>query len=643
LRKNWLAALCLAAIAVVGTGCPNHEECDNSSDCADNEVCTDKKCVPKTVEPPPDAGTDAGTDAGVTCSPACAAPTPVCETSSGTGVCKTCTATGGCAAGQLCNTTANNGAGVCEPSPATTSNQIAAFLAAEAGPLAAPLPIEGAYVTYLKPDRLDHPSGFFLQAQPEGPAMYVSVANAGTAIRVGDRVSLSVTEKNPVGRVRTASAVTNLKVLSQNHPVQNLVTATPPGLVVDRSNAALVEKLDEHESQLHSLRGTIRMTTDTTTTGEGMNAFQITTPAIQTASDALELHLATDVVAEHEVAPGCDFTLKTGPMWRFGARGHLLAYNPSDVSVSKCPAPRLIAGRALGPKTIQFLFDRKLKPESVQPSDFTVGTYSGTTATLNGNLVTVSIDVVFPGGAITTVFARNVEDRLGTPIGTTGNSTNVIGYTTPTSTAALVINEIDYKNPSTPDTTEFVEIFNRSDAPVDITKLRLVIVEGDAPATSPRRSSGSVYLSETRDANGAKVTSLPAGGYLVVASDQFFQRVPLPNGTLRLTLPMRIPNGPEKYSGVVNGNGVGLMDTQTNTLIDTFFFGPANNGTVFDINTPTGFTALDFREGTAWNGADKGYGRDSVHRLPNGVDRNDNNEDFVYLPDATPGAPLATP
>lgn len=643
MRRNWLAALCLAAIAVVVTGCPNNEECEDSSDCANNEVCTDKKCGPPNVDPQPDAGTDAGTDAGLTCSPACAAPTLICDTSSGAGVCKTCTATGGCAQGQSCDTAANNGAGVCVPVPATTSSQIATFLSAENGPLDASVPIQGAYVTYVKPTLLGmETGGFFLQAEPEGPAMYVSVADAGTAVRVGDRVNLSVTEKASAN-VRTASAVTNLTVLSQNHPVQNLVTAIPPGLAVDRSDAALVDMLDQYESELLHLRGTIVTTMQSSPSG--INAFQITTPAIQTASDYLQLFVPTPVVSELEVVEGCNFTLKAGPMWRFGVYAQPLAYNTSDLLLSNCPAPRLLLARASGPNTVQLLFDRKLKSESVQVSDFTVGEFTTTNATLDGHIVTLTTQPGLDPDTLHQARVKDVQDRLGTPIGTTGNTATFVRDSAPTSTAALVINEIDYDNPGGPDTLEFVELFNRGDAPVDLTNLQLVTVNGDS-AANPRIPLARFNLSETTDASGASVTSLPAGGYLVAAPTLFFQSVPLPSGTLRLVLKSSgsgsrtniFQDGPG--TGATSGDGVGLVDTQTGTLIDTLFYEGATKSTIFDIFIGTAYKALDFREGSATNAADKGLGRDSLHRLPNGMDTNNNGADFVYLPEATPGVPL---
>jgi len=66
-------------------------------------------------------------------------------------------------------------------------------------------------------------------------------------------------------------------------------------------------------------------------------AFPITTAGITTANDDFRLRLPTNVATTLAVAQGCDFTLKTGIMWRNGAEAQPTAMNASDVAVSNCP------------------------------------------------------------------------------------------------------------------------------------------------------------------------------------------------------------------------------------------------------------------------------------------------------------------
>jgi hypothetical protein len=416
--KSWLTALCAAVFVLVGTGC-GKGECTDRADCveeksdlpADQEyACVKNKCVAQSR-----------------CSPACGE-NQFCDVSSGQFVCRTCTAERGCFEGYTCDPAFNEGTGVCLAHPPTTSAQIATFLAVDSGTLDAPMPIEGAYVTYLKPSATDAgtETGFFLQAEPEGPAMFVADTTALASVKVGDRVNLMVTAREPITGVRAAKAVTDLVKLSEDHPVQNLATATPPGLRVDRTDATdLISNLAGYESELLSLTGNVA--TAPATAGGGHMSMRITTTGIPAPSDNFRLRMPTTLSDALDLSPGCNFTLM-GPMWRFNAQAQPSVYSASDITVASCPAPTLVSIAAPSPTTVQLTFSRRIDPASVTdadaPTQFTFDNGLTTTAaTVNGTLVVLTTSAQTAGTTYTVTVANTVKDKRGSSVATPNTAT----------------------------------------------------------------------------------------------------------------------------------------------------------------------------------------------------------------------------
>jgi hypothetical protein len=416
--KSWLTALCAAVFVLVGTGCGN--ECTDRFDCTNQKgtppegkehACVANKCVTREI----------------TCSPECAE-NQFCEITPGQRVCRTCTAELGCAEGYTCDPALDNGAGVCLAPAPITSEQIASFLDAGVGTLDAPLPIEGAYVTYLKPAAMDGgtETGFFLQAEPDGPAMFVSDTTALPSVKVGDRVNLKVTDKELIRELRAAKAVTGLLKLSENHPVQNLATATPPGLRVDRSEAAdLVSNLAGYESELMSLTGTVAPAPINNNAGGGHTSMQITTAGIPAPIDNFRLRMPTTLSNELDLSPGCTFTLM-GPMWRFNAQAQPSIYNASDITVASCPAPTVVSIAVLSATSVRVSFDRQIDPASITnaATQFTFDNgLTTTTAMPNGKQVILTTSPQAPGATYKLTVATTVKDKRGAAVGTPNTAT----------------------------------------------------------------------------------------------------------------------------------------------------------------------------------------------------------------------------
>ncbi|RKI03504.1 lamin tail domain-containing protein [Corallococcus sp. AB038B] len=653
LKRSWLPALVTTVFVTVGTGCG--DECVDQFDCRDKGAppagqaytCVENKCELRTLNLPPeedagtetdagttaDAGTDAGTetDAGTT-------------TDGGTGGPQACTPA--CALTDSCDIATNT----CTPSsvttpPADTSAQIAAFIAAPAGALTTPQLVSGAFVTFVKPavtgSAATEASGFFLQAEANGPAMFVRDTASTTAVAVGDRVTLNVTEKEIISGLNVAKTVTDLTVVSKNHGVWNLDTATPAGLKVDANAVSSFEDAGTtgvYESRLVTVSGKLEA-------GAGSGAAFTAFPLITTGEPSpspLRLRVPTTLSTDLDLATGCDVTVPTGVVWRFTAQPQVSVFAPEQLTITSCPAPKLTEARPLSGTEVRLTFDRKLDAATVEAADFGITpTVAVSAATTTGNQVSLTTADLTGGTQYTVTVNGEVKDLAGKALDAAAKTATFTGLTPPPTGPSLVINEIDYDNVGT-DNAEFLEIFNRGTAAADLTNVELLFVNGDSTA-NPRIEYLRFELKNTKDAAGNAVTSLPAGGYIVAAPESFFATANLPAGTLRLILKTTsgastdiIQNG--------TGDGVGLLDTVTGTLLDSVFYetaasNPQNPTFTIKVSDTVGNKSLNFEEGARTVASDSNTAAGSLQRSPNGNDTNNNNADFAFVTTLTPGAP----
>ncbi|TSC27386.1 hypothetical protein FOF48_18250 [Corallococcus sp. Z5C101001] len=302
-----------------------------------------------------------------------------------------------------------------------TSAQIAAFKAAAGTSYDPALPINGAFVTYIKPLVGTDVAGFFLQAEATGPAMFVAV-DPGT-LQVGDRVNLSVSGATVLsGQNKAATTISGLTVVSQFHPVRNLNTATPAGLVVDQSSAPtteLLDKADTYFATIARMSGTLNGAS--ATSGTGHVAFTFRTAGINNAN--LKLRVTEDIAADLGLVDTCAVTLAAGPLWKFTSTAtppvttlQPSAYFTTDLTGITCPAPTLTGAIATSLTEVKVSFSRPVDAASLTnvPAQFTfTNGIQAQSATVSGKDVYVKTTEQVAGTDYAVSATTSVKDTVG--------------------------------------------------------------------------------------------------------------------------------------------------------------------------------------------------------------------------------------
>ncbi|WP_224369117.1 Ig-like domain-containing protein [Hyalangium versicolor] len=555
LAANGVGA-CYVCLTNTNEGCPGVQTCNATGTacegCVDNSSCTNAS-TPYCKPPPPVAVCVECID-DTNCSPA----HPVCSTTSNFCGCANdaaCANAAGNTTLDFCDTAANNGRGeckvcvtdancasadaarpycenqtacigcrsnadcslsqVCDASktcvappgadPAGTSAQIQSFIDAPVGALTPPITIENAFVTYIKPALGTDVAGFFLQAEANGPAMFVASDSSSTPLQVGDRVTLTVGEVVKLsGDLEAAADISGFTVVARGYPVQNLNTATPPGLTVERSGANdLQSNLAQYESELLSLSGTLA--SNGSSSGTGHVSFTFTTTGVPAAQTTLVLRVASTVADSLGMAQTCKFTLKAGPMWRFTSgttnTAQPSAYYTSDLTVSNCPAPKLLTAVPSSLTQVVLNFDRYIDPASVSSSGAQFTFTNGLTATqaqVNGKQITLTTSAQTAGASYTVTVANSVKDLLGTPVSGTANTATFKGYRV---TASLLITEV---LPNGSSSTDLVELLAVSGGNVEGFVLQQDINSATTLATLPNVTvaTGDIIVVHMTPPNG---------------------------------------------------------------------------------------------------------------------------------------------
>jgi cysteine-rich repeat protein len=198
----------------------------------------------------------------------------------------------------------------------------------------------------------------------------------------------------------------------------------------------------------------------------------------------------------------------------------------------------------------------------------------------------------------------------------------------PTTCSKLVINEIDYDNPGT-DTAEFVEIFNAGTAAANLTDVALVLINAGTLAEYFFDSSiGSANVAKRILLTGAALpgNSLPVGGYLVITS----ANVVLPPTAFRY-------NVLSTSGSLQNGNPDAVVLFRLGAspaVIDALSYEGTTSPSA--INGVTGTWSVT--EGSGHPSLDAATGAESLCRIPNGRDTQNNSTDFQVRTTMTPGA-----
>ncbi|MGI5864470.1 MAG: lamin tail domain-containing protein [Myxococcales bacterium] len=471
------SAQCSSPTPVCDTQTQQCVVCTPTEGCEEDEVCNTLvaggRCDPKST--------------GCTDSNQCSSPTPVCNTQ--TQQCVVCTATEGCGGSTpKCNTAVAGGQCVqclasadCAATPATpicspnnicvaeegsASDQIAAARATADGTNLS-LPIHGALVTYVKEAIGNDPAGFVLQADREGPAIFLKVdpTSLTPPVAVGDKVNLTVTAlDSSVSSIKMATAITGYARVSAGNPVTTLVQ--------DLSSAAdIVSNLGGYECELIRLSGTVAG--PFAYGGSGHQSAPFSTTGVPNDSN-LKVRLAQTLKESLGLDEGCSFTINYGVMWRHNAQAQPSAYSTSEITNIDCPAPTVVSARAVASTQITITFDREIDPASVlaNGSQFTfTGGLTATSASVTGTIATVNTSPQGAGTQYTVTVASTVLDVSGRGVSSAQNSATFSGFDS-SAGSEVVISQLYVGGGSSASGTafkhDFVELHNRSSSAVDL-------------------------------------------------------------------------------------------------------------------------------------------------------------------------------
>ncbi len=211
--------------------------------------------------------------------------------------------------------------------------------------------------------------GFFLQASPSGPAIFVEATNSG--MRPGDMVSLQVLAagRRP-NAPRAVTAFTGLTRSSSGNPTSNYERD------VSTVNLADLTTLNEWESRLVSVTGTAQGTV--LGAGVGYRAIVIATTGVPDGGTAsVRFRAPSPVFDELDFTNACTIVLRPGPMWRFNFIPQPMAHASSELSGSTCPPPNLVSALPQSPTAVIANFDRNMAVPSASAFAIDAGPTDG--------------------------------------------------------------------------------------------------------------------------------------------------------------------------------------------------------------------------------------------------------------------------
>ncbi len=352
----------------------------------------------------------------------------------------------------------NTATGVCEPLSTAPQQSLVAARAAAHG--AADLPIVGALVTYAVTGqhRDTGANGFFLQAEQQGPALFVAVdpATLNPMPQPGDRVSLRITNLYSLGNTTEARAVTGYQRLSTGNDLRPLVQ--------DVSRAMnLVSASGDYDGELVDIGGRIRH--DWLPLSSGSPHFKSELELTGGFADPnLVLRAVGDVTRPMGLGTNCTVALQNVPLRRAGTQVQIFAFQNADFSQRSCPPTRLTEALATSPTHVRLTFERPVDPETIlaDGSQFSFG--SG----LNGTHAAVQPDdhhVIVTTGVQTARLAHSVSiadtarDLVGGQLTVPAQRANFQGYFP---RAKLLLNEISCARSNDRDLIELIAMSDGS-------------------------------------------------------------------------------------------------------------------------------------------------------------------------------------
>ena len=382
--------------------------------------------------------------------------------------------------------------------------QVTAVLAAFDADAGFPsLPIDNVLVTYVPPvidggvGLVTDPNGFFIQAAPDGPAVFVGVPDAG--VRAGDVVSFVATAGSRLFGLRQITSYTNFSRSSSNNPVS--------GYVRDVTNVDFTQNFDAWESRLVRVVGS--PSGGPLTGGNGFRTIPLATAGVPDAGTVLRVRLPTPYFELQDFTPACQVVVTGTPLWRFSTIAQPLAFTDAELMGTTCPAPNLLQAGAPGAQVVLATFDRVLAPGTVLPSAFSIDAGASlpspgvVSATLSGPRVVTLQTTALSQRPYELSCGTTVTDGRGRPVSM--RTQPFFGAAPQASCSQVVISQVYPAggNAGAVYNVDFVELRNRSVLPVSVVGWTLQY-----------QSSGGVPWTTFATLG----TIIPANGFLLITT-----------------------------------------------------------------------------------------------------------------------------
>lgn len=230
--------------------------------------------------------------------------------------------------------------------------------------------LERVLVTYVRPRVGMHEAGFFVQAIPEGPALFASLEDTDTLedapVRAGQLIDLEVNEVDvdEHGRIHV-SEFGDIDVVRHYIP--------PSELTVDISDREdLLDEVEAYEGRMISADLTIE--SDRDFAGLGYDSYEISTDGMgDDHGESLVLRFPFYHVDSLGASEGCELRVENTPMWRYGDIAQLSFWQLAEITKLDCEVPTQITDAlALNATTVQVDFNRALDDVEEDGSDFVV-------------------------------------------------------------------------------------------------------------------------------------------------------------------------------------------------------------------------------------------------------------------------------
>jgi hypothetical protein len=311
---------------------------------------------------------------------------------------------------------------------------------ADGGMLTMSIPVVQVLVTYVRPEvsgEKDDPAGFFLQDGTTGPAVFVSIdpSQLNPVPAVGDKVTFTATGANvDAGGVSQITYLKDWAVASSGNDrsvvVQDLSSATD-----------LVSNVAGYESELSTVTGTL--IGSFSGSGNAYVAADFATAGLPGPTGVPKLRVPSALRDALDLSTGCALTIGPTPMWRYQTKAEVSAWVAGDVTITSCPAPRVVSAIATDLTHVDVTFDRAIKPSSLvaDGSQLVVSGLTISAAMLSSTtVVTITTSTQTASTAYTVTVAASLTDGLGTGVDAAHNNAPFTGYVPP---AKVIINELN--------------------------------------------------------------------------------------------------------------------------------------------------------------------------------------------------------